>query len=204
MNYRNSFLLVILFLIFSCNKNKEVQQISEKKDTIAVSSDRIVNTIEETLIPNAKSALEDWKEYNNVDKFILKFYNISVLEALTNAQELSDLVKAMRDTIRVEKLDQLNVIARFNVLHNETLRLADMANIPSIKDEEVKEEVAKILNVFSAVNSKINTIYRAEDIQKTLDDDSLVPDSIIEKSKTPVIKYKDRKPRIKRRLVKSE
>lgn len=201
MNYRYSFLLVILFLIISCNRSKAVQEVSEKRDTINVSSDRIVNTIGETLIPNAKTALEDWKEYNNVDEFVLKFYNISILEALTNARELSELIKAMRDTIRVDKLDQLNVIARFNVLHNESLRLADMANIPSIKDEEVKEEVTKILEVFSAVNSKINTIYRAEDIQNSLDDDSEVPDSIKEKSKLPVIKYTDRKPRKKRRLV---
>ena len=202
MNYRYSFLVIILFLIFSCNRSKKVQEVSEKRDTINVSSDRIVNTIGETLIPKAKTALEDWKEYNNVDEFVLKFYNISILEALTNAHELSDLIKAMRDTIRVEKLDQLNVIARFNVLHNESLRLADMANIPSIKDEEVKEEVSKILELFSAVNSKINTIYKAEDIQNLLDDDIEVTDSLKEKSKTPVIKYTDRKPRRKGRLVK--
>jgi hypothetical protein len=194
MNYRYSFLVIILFLIFSCDRGKAVQEVSEKRDTINISSDRIVNTIGETLIPKAKTALEDWKEYNNVDEFVLKYYNISILEALTNARELSDLIKAMRDTIRVDKLDQLNVIARFNVLHNESLRLADMANIPSIKDEEVKEEVSKILEVFSAVNSKINTIYRAEDIQNLLDDDIEVPDSLKEKTKTPVIKYLNRKP----------
>ncbi len=202
MNCRYWFLLVMLFLSFSCNRSKAIQEVSEKSDTINVSSDRILNTLGETLIPNAKSALEDWKEYNNVDEFVLKYYNISILDALISAQELSDLVKSMKDTIRVEKLDKTNVIARFNVLHNETLRLADMANIPAIKDEEVKEEVAKILEVFSAVNSKINTIYKAEDIQNSLDDDSEVPDSLIEKSKIPVIKYRIRKPGKKRRLVK--
>lgn len=198
---RYSFLLLILFLNFSCNRTKAVQEVAEKTDTINVSSDRIVNTFGETLIPNAKKALKDWKEYNNLDEFVLRYYNISILEALTNAQELSDLVKSMKDSIRIDKLDQLNVIARFNVLHNETLRLADMANIPSIKDEEVKEEVAKILEVFSAVNSKINTIYRAEDIQNSLDEDSEVPDTVEEKSKTPVIKNLNREPN-KRRAVK--
>ncbi len=202
MNCRYWFLLVMLLLSFSCNRSKAIQEVSEKSDTINVSSDRILNTLGETLIPNAKSALEDWKEYNNVDEFVLKYYNISILEALINARELSDLVKSMKDTIRVEKLDKTNVIARFNVLHNETLRLADMANIPAIKDEEVKEEVTKILEVFSAVNSKINTIYSAEDIQNSLDDDSEVPDTIIEKSKTPLIKYTNRKPGKKGRLVK--
>jgi hypothetical protein len=148
-------------------------------------SDRIVNRIGETLIPSAKRALETWNEYNDVDDFIIKYYNISIMEALLNAQELSDLVKLMRDTIRVENLDKLNVIARFNVLHNETLRLADMANIPSIKDEEVNEEVTRILEVFSAVNSKINTIYKASALQNSLEVDTEVPVEIEEKSKMP-------------------
>ncbi len=183
MKYIFSFLSIILFLNFSCNRSKAIQEVSEKSDTIKISSDRIVNSIGETLIPMAKKALDTWEEYNNVDEFVLKYYNISTMDALTNAQELSDLVKLMRDTIRVEELDQLNVIARFNVLHNETLRLADMANIPSIKDEEVKEEVAKILEVYSAVNSKINTIYKASAIQKSLEVDTEVPIEIEEKPK---------------------
>lgn len=188
MKYICSFLLVILFLNFSCNRSKAIQEVSEKSDTIKISSNRIVNTIGETLIPEAKRALDTWKEYKNVDEFVLKYYNISIMEALTNAQELSELVKLMRDTIRIEKLDQLNVIARFNVLHNETLRLADMANIPSIKDEEVKEEVTSILEVFSAVNSKINTIYKASAIQSSLEVDTEIPIEIEEKPKKQLIK----------------
>jgi len=81
----------------------------------------------------------------------------------------------MIDTIRVEKLKETNVIVRFNVLHNETLRLADMATIPSISKDEVKEEVKKIIDLYSAVNSKINTIYKAEDIQNALEIDTEVP-----------------------------
>lgn len=188
MKYICSFLLVILFLNFSCNRSKAIQEVSEKSDTIKISSNRIVNTIGETLIPEAKRALDTWKEYKNVDEFVLKYYNISIMEALTNAQELSELVKLMRDTIRIEKLDRLNVIARFNVLHNETLRLADMANIPSIKDEEVKEEVTSILEVFSAVNSKINTIYKASAIQSSLEVDTEIPIEIEEKPKKQITK----------------
>jgi hypothetical protein len=183
MKYIYSFLLVILFLNFSCKRSNPIQEDSEKSDTVKISSNRIVNSLGETLIPNAKKALDEWKEYNNVDEFVMKYYNISTMEALTNAQELSELVKQMRDTIRIEELDKLNVLARFNVLHNETLRLADMANIPSIKDEEVKEEVGKILELFAAVNSKINTIYKASAIQNSLEVDTEVPVEIEEKPK---------------------
>jgi len=182
MKYIFSFLLVILFLNISCNRNKEVQKESENRDTLNSSTDRIVNSIGETLIPDAKKAMDTWAEYNNVDEFVIKYYNISIMEALINAEELSELVKLMRDTIRIEKLDKLNVIARFNVLHNETLRLADMANIPAIKDEEVKEEVTKILELYSAVNSKINTVYRASALQNSLEVDTEIPVEIKKKT----------------------
>lgn len=175
MKYLYSFLLVIVFLTISCNRNKNIEKVTEVVDTLKVDEDRIVNSIGETLIPNARLNLKDWKEYKNVDEFMIKYYNVSKLEALNNSKELSDLVKYMIDTIRVDKLDKINVIARFNVLHNETLRLADMASIPSISNDEVKEEVKKILDLYSAVNSKINTIYKADELQNALDVDTEVP-----------------------------
>ena len=175
MKYLYSFLLVIVFLTISCNRNKNIEKVTEVVDTLKVDEDRIVNSIGETLIPNARLNLKDWKEYNNLDEFMIKYYNVSKLEALNNSKELSDLVKYMIDTIRVDKLDKINVIARFNVLHNETLRLADMASIPSITKDDVKEEVKKILDLYSAVNSKINTIYKADELQNALDVDTEVP-----------------------------
>jgi len=176
MRYLYSFLLIILFFSFSCNKTKKLEEVTEVADTLVVEdTDRIINNTSETLIPEAKRNLKDWKEYQKLDQFMLKYYNVSNLEALNNAEELSGLVKNMIDTIRVEKLTALNVVARFNVLHNETLRLSDMATIRSISKEEVKEEVKKIIDLYSAVNSKINTIYEAEDLQSSLDVDTEEP-----------------------------
>ena len=176
MRYLYSFLLIILFFSFSCNKTKKIEEVTEVLDTLVVEdTDRIINNTSETLIPEAKRNLKDWKEYQKLDQFMLKYYNVSNLEALNNAEELSGLVKNMIDTIRVEKLTALNVVARFNVLHNETLRLSDMATIRSISKEEVKEEVKKIIDLYSAVNSKINTIYEAEDLQSSLDVDTEAP-----------------------------
>lgn len=175
MKYFYPFILIILFFSFSCNRTKNAQEISENSDSIKISSNRIVNTIGETLTPVAKKAVSEWKEYQEVDDFIIKFYNISNGEALDYAEDLSGLIKAMKDTVRVEKLKELNITARFNVLHNEVLRLADMATIPSITEEEVKEEVSKILELYSAVNSKINTIYKAEELQKALEVDTETP-----------------------------
>jgi cell division protein FtsX len=137
-------------------------------------------------MPSAKLDLQQWNEYNNVDDFILKFYSTSSLEALSNAQELADLVKLMKDTIRVDKIDELSVIARFNVLYNETLRLADMAKISSIKKEEVKEEVGKILDLYSALNSKINTIYKAEEVQNSIEVDTEKPINLEEQQEISI------------------
>ena len=183
MKYLYSLLLIILLLSFSCNRAKTVQEVSKNSDSLKISSDRIISTIGETLIPKAKKAVSEWKEYNDVDEFLLKYYNISNSEALNYAEELSDLVQLMKDTVRVEKLKELNITARFNVLYNESLRLADMSTIPSITDEEVKEEVLKIVGVFSAVNQKINTIYKAEELQNLLEVDTETPIEVDKKKK---------------------
>jgi len=188
MKYLIGFLIIILSLNTSCNKSKTTKDVNEVIDSIKIDSSRIVNTIGETLIPKAKKELANWKEYQNLDEFMLKYYNISTMEALVYSKELSDLVKLMKDTIKVDKLNTLNVIARFNVLHNEALRLADMAKIPSITEEEVNEEVGKILNLYASVNSKINTIYKAEDLQNSLEIDTETPIELEPEHRKPTIR----------------
>jgi hypothetical protein len=105
----------------------------------------------------------------------------------------------MKDSIRVKDLKTPSVIARINVLENETLRLADMATISSIKDSEVKEEVTNILTVYSAINSKINTIYKASAIQKAIEVDTEKP--VIEIKKPKFIPYKKRLNTKKKRFI---
>ena len=192
MKHIYPFLLIILLLSFSCNRNKETAQVSEKADSLKLDVNRIENRIGETLIPEAKAEMDNWKEYQNVDELLLKYYSITTLEALTNAEELSRLVKMMKDSIKIEKLKKPNIIARINVLENETLRLADMATIPSISKEEVKEEVGNIVAIYSAINSKINTIYQAEGIQNTLEFDTETPIEIKDATTPPPYQYMER------------
>ncbi len=177
------FFLIILIGTVSCTKNKLKTQVISKQDSLKIVSTRIEIPLGEVLIPSAKKSIDNWREYKDVDDFITSFYNITTSEALANAKELSDLVKLMKDSIRVYNLKIPSVIARINVLENETLRLADMATIPSIKNDEVKEEVTSILTVFSAINSKINTIYKASAIQKTIEVDTEKPVVEIKKPK---------------------
>lgn len=198
MKYLYCFLLFILFLNFSCSRTKNAEEVVISQDSLKV-EDRISNQLGETLMPTAKLDFQQWNEYNNVDEFILKFYNTTSLEALSNAQELADLVKLMKDTIRVKKINELSVIARFNVLHNETLRLADMSTISSIKKEEVKEEVGKILELYSALNSKINTIYKAEEVQNSIEVDTEKPIKLEEQQELPIYRKMSRPKDLKMR-----
>lgn len=194
MKYFYCIYLIVSVLGVSCNHEKQVSDANEKPETQDVSKNRIVGSVSATLIPTAKKAVEHWKEYQTLDAFLIKYYNISNEEALSNAQELSELVKLMKDSMRVEKIKQLTIIARLNVLENEALRLADMATISTISNEEVKEEVAKILELYEAVNSKINTIYKVEELQNLLEVDTEIPQELPENF--PIQKDNKFKPKI--------
>lgn len=167
--------MCILVLIFSCGPREKSNEAAMQRDSIALAPTRIVNSIGVTLIPKARKELESWQEYSDMDDYISRYYSTTVMEALSNAEELAQLTQYLRDSIRIEKLKLDNVIARLNVLNNEALRLSDMANIPAISNDEVKEEVAKILELYSAVNAKINTIYSSEALQESLEVDTEVP-----------------------------
>jgi hypothetical protein len=192
MKYIIPFLLIILLTGFSCNKNKDIQEVTEISDSLKLDENYIENKIGETLIPEAKVDMDNWKEYQLVDELLLKYYSISTLEALSNADELSRLVRVMKDSIKIEKLKQPNIIARINVLENETLRLADMAAIPSITKDEVKDEVGYIVALYSAFNAKINTIYKSESLQNMLEVDTEVPIDIQQTNTPPPYLYMDR------------
>lgn len=174
MKYLYLFLFLILFSLMSCNNGKKTDT-QETVDSLAINSNRTTNTITVTLSAKAKKELDNWEEYVEVDEFIIDFYNISISEALTKAEMLEELVKLMKDTIRVPEIDKPSVIARFNVLHNETLRLVDMATISSIPEEEVTQEISQLLAVYASVNAKINTIYRTNELQKLLEVDTESP-----------------------------
>lgn len=169
-------ILVLLSLVISCKNNTDTNAVAEVNDTIkSKANERISNKIAEVLIPEAREAVANWEEYQQVDDFILKYYNISKDDALANANELAELASYMKDSVTITKLQEPNFTTRLNVFHNETLRLSDMATINAITFEEIEVEVAKILELYSAINSKINTIYQAEALQKLLEFDTEKP-----------------------------
>lgn len=204
MKYLFFLFVIILVGTVSCTKNKTKTQVISKQDSLKIVNNRIEVPLGEVLIPSAKKVVENWREYKDVDDFITQFYNITTSEALSNARDLSDLVILMKDSIRINDLKIPSVIARINVLENETLRLADMATISSIKKSEVKDEVTSILTVYSALNSKINTLYNASAIQKALEVDTEKPIEEIKKTKVTPFKKAVRESTIRQSRLKNK
>ncbi len=152
-------------MIFSCRKSISKDELVTVTDSTATNILKMDHVVVE-LNPKAQKEVEDWKEYQKMNEFIKQYHNISAIDALFNANELSELAQQLKDTIRVEKFEIPSVKIRLNVLHSETLRLADMASINNVGEEEIKNENENILNAFSALNLKINNIIIQENLNK--------------------------------------
>lgn len=176
MKIIGSFLLLIILATVSCGKTKNQLQLKEPvKDSLKVDIKKITTGGGEVLNSEAQKALIKWKQYHKLNNLVLQYQNISPSDALLNSAELSQLVSKLKDSITIEKLNTLSIIARINVLQNETLRLADMTTIPTVTDKDVADEVKKIVYLYHSLNSKINTIYQAEALQNKLEVDTEKP-----------------------------
>lgn len=150
------FTFLILFSIISCDKKQEkTNQEQDVKTLFSVvnefSSVKKVKTI-------YSNDIEDWEEFKTVDNFLERFQKVSPKEVLSNALELEGLVKSLKDSVKPPLFDNPSFKSRINIFYNETLRLSDMTNIPSIRADEVNLQTEKIIDAFSAVNSKVNSI----------------------------------------------
>ncbi len=158
--------LLLLLVTFSCKKEKiNSQKITIVKDSLKTEDKTKVRAIGETLSPIAKTKIENWPEYQQLDQVLEKFYSISPNQALNLSKELAATSKQLKDSIKIERFKQPDIGIRINVLHNNALRLADMATIPTIKPTEVQDEIQNILDAFSALNSKINNLSKQEKIE---------------------------------------
>jgi hypothetical protein len=146
----------VFAFLFSCDKKPEDK--SEKQPQKPLLSIVKEHVRIKSVTPSFTKDIEKWEELKAVDNFISRFIKVSPNEVLSNALELKILVKSLRDSIKPTLFEIPSFNTRINILYNETLRLADMTFIPAIKAEEVNNQTDKILEAFSAVNSKVNTI----------------------------------------------
>ena len=126
-------------------------------------------TIKEKVDPVFLKEIETWKELKAVDNFLSRFKKVSPNEILGNALELKGLVQSLKDSIKPTLFESASFNTRIDILQNETLRLADMTSIPAIKAEEVTMQTDKIMNAFSAINSKVNSILLKKGFEDDID-----------------------------------
>jgi predicted CoA-binding protein len=176
------FFLIIALLLSCKNKNEQgTQEYSEQLEAVSTikSAHRII-----PLNPKSKELVEDWPEYEKFSDLVGQYQEISLTDALLNSKELSEMAKQLRDSIRVEQLNIPSIKMRLNVLHSETMRLADMATIPTITELSILRENNNVIQAFSALNLKINNM---ESMEKLNDEISaFVNEVMAEQDSIPV------------------
>ena len=169
MNRHILYILLITVLLTSCKPETNGVDETEGALEVAQDEDATISSIGITLSTKSKQETDVWMTYQMVQSKINGYYSVTKSQALQNARELADLVKNASDSIKIKKLDRPDIKIRFNVLSNHALRLDDMYTINKISDDEVMNEVTSILNAFSAINEKINVIYKIEQYEEELE-----------------------------------
>ncbi|MDB2418282.1 hypothetical protein N9W38_02745 [Flavobacteriaceae bacterium] len=156
---------VFILLISSCNDTTTTAtKVVDKPEASRVKKHNQVSKIQSKF----EMDIDSWIEYENLAIFLQQYTAISPNDALNNSRELNDITKSIIDSVQPQFLVTAAFKARLNLLYNETLRLYDMSSIPAIKATEVNHQVANILNAFSSVNFKINTILTQSELEKNI------------------------------------
>ena len=156
---------VFILLISSCNNDTTTaKKVVDKPEASRVKKHKQVSKIQSKF----QTDIDTWIEYENLTIFLQQYLSISPNDALNNSRELNDITKSILDSVKPQFLETVAFKARVNLLYNETLRLYDMSSIPAIKATEVNNQVANILNAFSSVNFKINTILTQSELEQNI------------------------------------
>lgn len=159
-----------MFLFIVACKEQVQKTNSNEEDKSSLSVVKSHNSFE-TVISNYKENTESWKSLKSLTVFLDRFKKASANEVLSNALELKVLSKALKDSVKPDNFKMASLDARINIMYNESLRLADMTNIPAIKADEVHKQTNKIIDAFSSINLKINTVLRKQDFEDAIDVD---------------------------------
>jgi len=166
--------LFLMIILLSCNSEKKSERKQLKKSLKQEVILKINNPLK--LSKEAKSLIKGWNEFKNFKILFNQYKTPTPSEVLSNAKELNTLAQQLKDSIRNKLLNTVPFKARLDVLHNETLRLQDMANIPNLKNKEIKAQVIKILAAYNATIAKLNNLAVQKQIETELD--NMVKDTI--------------------------
>ena len=158
----------ISIIMFTACKNQE-QKVDEETGTeyieqSMIKSEKPISRLNAT----SEEMISTWPEYQKFDELISQYQEISLSDALLNSIELAELARQLKDSIRINELNIPEVKIRLNVLHSETLRLADMSTIPTITAELVTNENNNVIEAYSALNLKINNMSSQEELNEEI------------------------------------
>ncbi|NCT10140.1 MAG: hypothetical protein GW772_08690 [Flavobacteriia bacterium] len=162
-------IIIIFFSMVSCNKEVEKTEVNQSE--ISALRAVVEHSVSEVVSNDFQMQIADWNELNVLKNFLDRFIKASPKEVLSNSLELRDLIKLLKESKKSILFQNPSFETRVNILYNESLRLADMNTIPAITANEVNTQVDKILDAFSAVNAKINTIFSKKKFEDEIDID---------------------------------
>ena len=165
-----------LFFFASCKKQPISKvEVAPRDADLQSQFERSHNS--DTLTVLAAKELQSWNSYFLFSRFVKEYFStVSASQALELSQDLLEGVAQMKDSLKLPVLKTKSMYARIHVLYSEAYRLKDMAEISSIKPEEVQLQTAKIIAAFNALNSKINSVYS----RKIFDEDLRFDESLFE------------------------
>lgn len=160
-------LIVISILLIGCKKSVNETQI----ETNISKNDSLTKTFTQSvyLTDLARNDIKNWNHYEEFEKIISQFYQTTPSKATLLSKDLSEIIIRIKDSIKIEKLNRSDVIARFNILNNEALRLNDMGSISTITTEETIEKIENIVYAYESIISKINQVYLLNANEESVD-----------------------------------
>ncbi len=164
-------IVLLVFNFISCTKHEVSKQVKDvMQDSIPKNNKKMVNSIAEVLLPKAKKTVSKWNDYKELDVLMTRYYAVSKNDAYNNAEELVALTSHLKDSIVIKKLETPAMKIRFNVLHNEALRLQDMASLSDISKEALNAQLKRIIAAYGVMNAKINDLISVDDLEQKMKD----------------------------------
>jgi hypothetical protein len=189
-------LLILSVFVISCGNNQEKEEVKKPKPLMSLMAS---HNATENIKPIYLKQVQDWDELKAIDSFFVKFRKISPNEILSNAIELKDLIKNLKDSVKPKKFKILSLDARINILYTEALRLADLTDIGAIKAAEINTQLDKTMTAFSNVTIKINTVLEKINFENEINID--VPFIGLDSSKIDTISKKSIDLKFKEELI---
>ncbi len=158
---KNLTLLFALFFCFFWSCKRSIQTPTETTHKSDIST-AVHHKPYSELTATAKDMIKDWKEYDEIDEHLRNYENISPEQAFNDVSDLTEITKALKDSLNVELLKTPAFKSRLNVFENEVLRLDDMSSISAITSTQVNAQIDKVLMLFGSLNHKINIVNRKQ------------------------------------------